>query len=88
MTPTVAEMTPEEIHAWVAHKRQQDARHLARAPREERPADVENDDWKNRHKVSVKLKPYNFADLTAFNKATGLTTNASINFIINCFFHG
>lgn len=88
MTPPVSQMTPEEIHQWVAKKRQENAQHIARAPRENKPPNVATSTWKNRHRVSVKLKPYNFRDLESFNEATGLTHNESLNFIINCFFHG
>ena len=44
--------------------------------------------WKNRHRVSVKLKPDNANNLDEFQVLTGLNANESLNFIVSAFFHG
>ena len=44
--------------------------------------------WKNRHRVSVKLKPDNANNLDEFQVLTGLNDNESLNFIVSAFFNG
>ena len=83
--PYLPDMTPSQIQAWV--KEQID--HLPRrAPREHKPANVATSAWKNRHRVSVKLKPDNAESLDEFQTLTGLNSNESLNFILSAFFNG
>ena len=78
-------MTPHQIQTWVKEQ----LRHVPRrAPREEKPDNVATSAWKNRHRVSVKLKPDNFNNLDEFQVLTGLTANESLNFIVSAFFNG
>ena len=78
-------MTPSQIKDWVADQ----LRHVPRrAPREEKPDNVATSAWKNRHRVSVKLKPDNATNLDEFQVLTGLNANESLNFIVSSFFHG
>lgn len=80
-------MTPSQIQSWVKEQLEHLPR-MARAPRETKPANVATSAWKNRHRVSVKLKPDNATNLDEFQTLTGLNANESLNFIVSAFFHG
>ena len=80
-------MTPSQIQSWVKEQLEHLPR-MARAPRETKPANVATSAWKNRHRVSVKLKPDNANNLDEFQVLTGLNANESLNFIVSAFFNG
>ena len=80
-------MTPHQIQTWVKEQLEHLPR-MARAPRETKPANVATSAWKNRHRVSVKLKPDNATNLDEFQTLTGLNANESLNFIVSAFFNG
>ena len=80
-------MTPSQIQTWVKEQLEHLPR-MARAPRETKPANVATSAWKNRHRVSVKLKPDNATNLDEFQTLTGLNANESLNFIVSAFFNG
>ena len=80
-------MTPSQIQDWVKEQLDHLPR-MARAPRETKPANVATSAWKNRHRVSVKLKPDNATNLDEFQTLTGLNANESLNFIVSAFFNG
>ena len=78
-------MTPSQIKEWVTSQ----VTHLPRrARREAKPDDVKLSVWKNRHRVSVKLKPELYQQLDEFSVLTGLNDNESLNFILSAFFNG
>ena len=85
--PYLPDMTPQQIQTWVKEQLEHLPR-MARAPRETKPANVATSAWKNRHRVSVKLKPDNAANFQAFQAHTGLNSNESLNFILSAFFNG
>ena len=85
--PYLPDMTPSQIQSWVKEQLEHLPR-MSRAPRELRPSDVPVTRWKNRHRVSVKLKPDNDNNLDEFQVLTGLNANESLNFIVSAFFNG
>ena len=75
-------MTPDEIHQWIQdHQTQQ-----PRAAPISRPDGIPLEDWKNRHRITVKLTEENFAELCHFRIKHKTNVNAAVNFIIHYFF--
>lgn len=75
-------MTPEEIHEWIERNWSQQS---AVTP-QSCPEGRDKNDWKNRHRVSAKLRPENYSDLMAFCRRYGYSANTAINQIFSFFF--
>jgi hypothetical protein len=54
---------------------------------EPRPAGVEMQDWKNRHRISAKISPDAYADLMAYCRERGLSVNSALRQILSAFFN-
>jgi hypothetical protein len=57
-----------------------------RAKAEAKPANVDYEGWKNRHRISAKLHGCVYADLMAFCRKHGMSVNSASNFILSTFF--
>lgn len=76
-------MTPDEIHQWI----DKNWREQASVIKEPCPAGFEKNDWKNRHRVSAKLRPENYRLFMAFCRDGGYSANSGLNQILSFFFY-
>ena len=49
---------------------------------EARPPQVNTNDWKNRHRISAKLTPVNYADFFRYCKKNDWSWSAGVNHLI------
>lgn len=75
-------MTPDEIHTWIRSNWQNQQAVIP----ESRPEGTEANDWKNRHRISAKLRPDNYRAFMAFCQEHGYSANSGINQIFSFFF--
>ncbi len=75
-------MTPDEIHAWIRTNWERQTPVVPEAC----PPGIEKDDWKNRHRVSAKLRPENYRLFMAFCRDNEYSANTGINQIFSYFF--
>ena len=54
-----------------------------RTPREPRPPGVEYEEWKNRHRISAKLRPDLYAELMALCRQNDWSVNTAINHLLS-----
>ena len=76
-------MTPDEIHQWIQDRQTQQPR----AAPVSRPDGIPVEDWKNRHRISVKLTEENFAELHSYRIKHNINVNAAVNLITSYFFN-
>ena len=75
-------MTPDEIHKWIDDNWE---RQTAVIP-QPCPEGRDKNDWKNRHRVSAKLRPENYRAFMAFLRDHGYSANTGLNQILSFFF--
>ena len=75
-------MTPQEIHEWIERNWSEQSAVMPQSCPEGRS----KNDWKNRHRVSAKLRPENYRMLMAFCRDYGYSANTGINQIVSYFF--
>lgn len=76
-------MTPDEIHEWIVRE----WRNQCDLVPEPAPPNVSKNDWKNRRRVTAKLRPENYSDLMVFCREHDFSVNSGLNSILSFFFH-